>query len=62
MALQRLAYTVEEVADLLGIRPEYVRSLVRTGRLPGVKLGRRVLIPVKALRDVLAFERHEEAA
>ncbi|NLO07405.1 MAG: helix-turn-helix domain-containing protein [candidate division WS1 bacterium] len=32
---------VEEVADLLGFHPEYVREMARTGRIPGVKVGRK---------------------
>jgi len=32
--------TVEEVAELLRVRPEWVREIARRGELPSFKLGR----------------------
>ena len=40
----RLAYSVAEAAQLLGISLRSMRHLLRTGRLGFVRLGRRVLI------------------
>ncbi len=49
----RLALGVQEVADALGVSRELVK-MIRTGRLPSVKLGRRWLISRKALERFLA--------
>ena len=40
----RLAFSPGETAALLGISPELVHDLLRTGRLRSVKAGRRRLI------------------
>jgi excisionase family DNA binding protein len=50
----RLALGVQEVADALGVSRELVRQMIRTGKLPSVKLGRRRLISRKALERFLA--------
>jgi excisionase family DNA binding protein len=50
----RLALGVQEVADALGISRELVKQMIRTGKLPSVKLGRRRLISRKALKRFLA--------
>ncbi len=41
---ERLAYSPEEAAELLGISRELVHDLLRTGQLGSVKAGRRRLI------------------
>lgn len=41
---ERLAYSRDEAADLLGISRELVHDLLRTGQLGSVKAGRRRLI------------------
>jgi excisionase family DNA binding protein len=41
---ERLAYSPDEAADLLGISRELVHDLLRTGQLGSVKAGRRRLI------------------
>jgi excisionase family DNA binding protein len=50
----RLAFGVQEVADALGVSRELVKQMIRTGKLPSVKLGRRRLISRKALERFLA--------
>ena len=41
---ERLAYSPDEAAELLGISRELVHDLLRTGQLGSVKAGRRRLI------------------
>jgi excisionase family DNA binding protein len=43
-AAERLAYSPEEAAELLGISRELVHDLLRSGQLGSVKAGRRRLI------------------
>jgi excisionase family DNA binding protein len=35
---------MEEASELLGITPQTVRRFIREGKLPGVKIGRRVYL------------------
>jgi len=42
--LQRLAYSPDEAAELMGLSRELVNDLLRTGELKSIKAGRRRLI------------------
>ncbi len=54
--LERLAYSPDEAAELLGISRELVHDLLRTGQLGSVKAGRRRLIGKHHLEAFLAGE------
>ncbi|GIW36254.1 MAG: hypothetical protein KatS3mg073_0399 [Meiothermus sp.] len=49
----KIAYRVEEAAQILGIHPSTVYELVRAGTLPHKRLGRRIIIPARALEEWL---------
>jgi excisionase family DNA binding protein len=53
---ERLAYSPDEAAELLGISRELVHDLLRTGQLGSVKAGRRRLIARHHLEAFLARE------
>ena len=53
---ERLAYSPDEAAELLGISRELVHDLLRTGQLGSVKAGRRRLIAKHHLEAFLAAE------
>jgi excisionase family DNA binding protein len=55
-AVERLAYSPDEVAELLGISRELVHDLLRTGQFGSVKAGRRRLISKRHLESFLATE------
>ena len=55
-AVERLAYSPDDVAKLLGISRELVHDLLRTGQLRSVKAGRRRLISKRHLEAFLARE------
>jgi len=42
-------FHVEKVAQVLGITEENTRALLRAGKLPGVRLGKRWLVPIAAI-------------
>jgi excisionase family DNA binding protein len=46
---RRLTLTVEEAGQMLGVSRSYAYELVRQGALPCMRLGRRIVIPVRAL-------------
>lgn len=52
----KLTYTVTEAADLLGISRSSAYECVRRGEIPSLTLGRRVVVPRRALEALLAIE------
>lgn len=48
------AITIAEAAQRLGVSKSYAYQLAKDGRLPVVRLGRRVLVPVEPLRVLLS--------
>jgi excisionase family DNA binding protein len=50
----RLTCSVEEAALLLGISRNSAYEAARKGEIPTIRLGRRILIPVSRLEDLLA--------
>jgi excisionase family DNA binding protein len=51
---QPLAYSVTHAAELLGIGRTLAYALVKSGELPTVTLGRRVVVPKARLDAMLA--------
>ena len=49
----RLAYSMREVGQLIGMCERSVWSLVQSGQLRAVKLGRLVRIPADAVAELL---------
>jgi excisionase family DNA binding protein len=52
--MESLTLTVDETAKLLRISRNTAYNLVREGRLPVLRLGRRLLVPKKGLDNLLA--------
>jgi excisionase family DNA binding protein len=52
--VDRLTYTVTETARALGISRSYCYELVQQGVLPFLRLGRRRVVPRRALEDYVA--------
>lgn len=44
-------YSAAEVAKATGLSLSMVRKLTRTGEIPHIKVGRRILYPVSALNE-----------
>ena len=49
----KITYTVTEAAELLGISRSSAYECVRRGEIPSLTLGRRVVIPCRALEALL---------
>lgn len=49
----KLTMTVEEAAVALGIGRSLAYKMARDGRLPTVRMGRRLLVPISRLEDML---------
>jgi excisionase family DNA binding protein len=52
--IPRAAISVEEAAEALGIGRTYAFQLIKEGALETCKMGRRRLVPVKAVDALLA--------
>jgi excisionase family DNA binding protein len=61
MSNRRLTLTVTEAAQTLGISRALAYELVRTGELPSLRLGRRLVVPVRALERLLGNDEPESA-
>ena len=51
---RELAISVEEAARRLGIGRSLAYSMANDGRLPTIRLGRRLMVSVPALRELVA--------
>ena len=49
----RLTYSVDEAARLLGISRNSCYEAIRRGEIPMIRLGRRILVPRSRLEDLL---------
>ena len=52
--MQKRTYSVEEAATILGIGRSAAYQAVRTGEIPAIRIGRRLLVPVQALEQLLS--------
>jgi excisionase family DNA binding protein len=52
--VERLTLSVEEAAQMLGTWRALVYKLVRRGDLPRLQLGRRIVVPRRALEELVA--------
>jgi len=50
---ERLVWSVEEAARLLGISRAHAYELVARGELPHLRLGRRVVVPKHAIETLI---------
>jgi len=53
MGEERLTLTIGEAAKLLGIGRQLAYDKVKTGEIPVLKIGRRLLVPKAALEKLL---------
>jgi excisionase family DNA binding protein len=50
---ERATYTIVEAAEILGIARSSAYRAARTGELPTIKIGRRILVGRQALTDII---------
>ena len=53
MEAERLTLTVEETAKILGIGRQLAYDRIKTGEIPVIKIGRRLLVPRRAIEKLL---------
>lgn len=55
LAVPRSALSVDEAARTVGVSPKTIRRDISAGRLAAVRIGDRVLIPIRALEAWAGF-------
>ena len=58
--MKKKTYTVPEAAEALGIGRNAAYEAARTGQLPTIRIGERILVPVAALERMLRVEQRKE--
>lgn len=49
--MDKLVYSIQEAADLLGLSKSYTYELVRNGTIPALVLGKKRVIPKEKFHD-----------
>ena len=53
MEIERIAVSVNEARRAIGLSRTSMYQAIRTGRIPSIRIGRRILIPVSSLAHLL---------
>jgi excisionase family DNA binding protein len=51
--MERLAYSVKEAAESIGVSARTIVREIQRGRLSAIRIGRRVVVPAQSLADFL---------
>lgn len=51
--MEKLAYSASEFGELTGLGRNSVYAAIRSGQLPALRVGRRLIIPSGAVNDLL---------
>jgi excisionase family DNA binding protein len=51
--IKRLGYSPTEFATAFGCSRQHVQNLIARGELPSIKLGRKRIIPARAVEELL---------
>lgn len=54
MAVEKMAYSIQEASEAIGLHPNTIYGLVKSGKLPAITLGRKILISKLELSRWLA--------
>lgn len=54
--MEKLTYNVREASEVLGISKSLAYEMVKKGELPVVRLGKRILIPINRLEEMIKRE------
>jgi excisionase family DNA binding protein len=51
MTIERIGFSIDETAESLGVSVPKVLTLIKQRQLPTVRVGKRVIVSVRSLRD-----------
>lgn len=49
--MEKLVFSIQEVAEMLGISRSYAYELVRSGTIPALQLGKKRVIPKEEFKN-----------
>jgi len=52
--MQKQTFSIPEAAEVLGIGRSAAYEAARTGQIPVIRIGKRILVPAVALENMLA--------
>ena len=61
-SISRQTFTVTEAAEIIGVGRSTFYELVKSGRVPSLRLGRRVVIPTQVIESMLTLQREPSGA
>ena len=50
--MEKSAYNMKEVAEVLGISKSLAYEMAKKGELPIIRMGNRILVPIKRLEEM----------
>ena len=50
--MEKLAYNMKEVAEVLGMSKSLAYEMAKKGELPIIRMGNRILVPIKRLEEM----------
>jgi excisionase family DNA binding protein len=59
--VERLSFSVEETATLVGLSPQKVRRMIKAGEIRAIRAGKRVLVPRLSLEEFLQYGTEHQA-
>jgi excisionase family DNA binding protein len=62
MQIERRTVTVQEAASILGVGRNKAYEAVRSGEIPAIRIGKRLLVPIVALERLLTTPGSNPAA
>lgn len=57
--MEKLTYSIQEAAELIGISKSYMYELARQGKVPVLKLGNKRVIPKERFHKWVNGEEHQ---
>ena len=57
----KMVFSISEAADMLGISLNHAYAMAKTGQIPSVKLGRRIVVPIDSLNRKINVEEGKES-
>ena len=61
LGMEKLAISILEAAELTSLSSHMIRKQINNGELAVYRVGRRILIPIGALHDLLGIEQTQTA-
>lgn len=57
----KLALDIKETSEAIGVGTTNLRKMVKDGKIPSYREGKKIMIPVKALEDWVNQRMHDES-